>query len=502
MSSKPQQKQELPEPLNTIWKWLNSLPVAVGVIIVLAILSALGTIIPQEHLAQPPMGLSLEQMYIERFGAQKYGIIKQLGLTHIYFTPYFFVLLLWLSISAVVCTTTRIKNTFQAYSRPRIKHTPRFYGNAKQAVVLDNATPDATVKLEADLKARRYRVKTETDGDAVNIYADRGYVQRWAIAAIHVSVIILLAGAVYGKIFGTEGFVRMADNSTQTLRLDFMHGKHRLVAPLVSRLPVHEYELNQDSFRIDYDKRIELPSMFASVEPELQDYYRYFVKDYVSNLTVSRNGRSVSGEVKVNHPVRLGKLNIYQSGYQQRGYMLIEQNGEETEYPLPSGLWFVIGPNGPMTPEQAMSAGVMVAEAFFAEPLKAGTLYVGGEPQGEIGPMTILRTARMEDGAASQGRLLTPDDTQQITIDGQPAVLRLSAKLENYSDFSYKLDPGIPALYFGWILMTVAITLAMYIPFGKVNLRVEPNRTFALVSGRGIESAKQEYTRWRELLGK
>ncbi|MBN2083392.1 cytochrome c biogenesis protein ResB [bacterium] len=499
MSTK-QKQQNLPEPLNTIWSGLKSLPVAVGVIIVLAILSALGTIIPQEHLAQPPMGLTLEQMYIERFGAQKYAIIKQLGLTHIYFTPYFFILLVWLSVSAVVCTASRIKNTIQAFQQPRIKHSPRFYANSKQAIVLDNAVADPAAKLEHDLRERHYRVMTAADGEATNIYADRGYLQRWAIAAIHVSAIILLAGAVYGKIYGTEGYIRMADNSEQTLRLDFMHGKHRLVEPLVSRLPVQEYQLDQDSFRIDYDKRIELPSMFAGIEPELQDYYLYFVKDYVSNLTVSRGDQSISGEVKVNHPVRLGKLNIYQSGYQQRGYMLIEQDGQETEYPLPSGLWFVIGPNGPMTPEQAMSSGVMVTEAFFAEPLKAGMLYVGGKPQGEIGPLTILRTARMEDGAASQGRMLTPEVTEQITVDGRPATLRLSSKLENYSDFSYKLDPGIPVLYFGWILMIISIALAMYVPFSRVHMRVEPQRTFVLQSGRGIESAKRDYAHWRDLL--
>jgi hypothetical protein len=33
-------------------------------------------------------------------------------------------------------------------------------------------------------------------------------------------------------------------------------------------------------------------------------------------------------------------------------------------------------------------------------------------------------------------------------------------------------------------------------------MRVEPNRTFVLLTGRGIESAKQEYAHWRDLLSK
>ena len=76
----------LPDPFTLLWRWLNSLPIAIGVMLALAVLSALGTVIPQEHLAQPPAGMTFDAMLIERFGTARAGLVKTLGLHHIYFT--------------------------------------------------------------------------------------------------------------------------------------------------------------------------------------------------------------------------------------------------------------------------------------------------------------------------------------------------------------------------------------------------------------------------------
>ncbi len=68
---------KLPEPFESIMAALNSLPVAIVVMLLLTILSALGTMIPQEHLARP-QGMTLEQMYAQKFGPLVYKDI-QLG---------------------------------------------------------------------------------------------------------------------------------------------------------------------------------------------------------------------------------------------------------------------------------------------------------------------------------------------------------------------------------------------------------------------------------------
>ena len=497
-------RQELPEPINTIWNALNSLPIAVGVIIILAILSAIGTLIPQEHLAQPPMGMTFDQMLIERFGLERFNLIDKLGLTHIYFTPYFFTLMLWLSVSAVVCTVRRIRNTYKQYVEPRVHRTARYFTSNNQAIVVEDTVPNAVEALKHQLHKEHFRTLEESDGESTNIYADKGYIQRWAVALIHVSVIILILGAVYGKIYGTEGYIRMPDGATKTLALDFARGKHRLVGPLVKAIPEHSYELKQKEFRIDYDRRIDLDDMLAELPEDMQFFYRHFVKDFVSELTISRNGQTVSREVKVNHPIRLGKLVLYQSGYQQLGYMVVDLNGVENEYALPTNMPFVITEDGPVRWEQAQAAGITSGRIFHVGSVKGGDLYVQGELTGKIGPMAVLEVMKRSGGEVSTDHvLITPDKAYEDTLDDLPVSIRMSEKMDNYSDFSYKLDPGIPVLYFGWILLTVGIFVSMYVGFTRAWFLVKDGRVFMLATGRGgITGAREMYLRWRDAVAK
>ncbi len=489
----------LPDPFTLIWRWLNSLPIAIGVMLALAILSALGTVIPQEHLAQPPAGMNFDQMLIERFGDMRAGLVKTLGLHHIYFTWYFFVLLVWLSISAVVCNYTRWKRTMRLWRMPADNQPRHFAG--KRALSSENASVEQVDALLGELKDRRFRVRKVHENGVLQVYADQGFWKLWGLMLLHVAVLVLIFGGVYGKIVGVEGMVALADGEEKTVAMSLAEHKHPFVQPLLRNVAPLEYRLSQDHFRIDYDKKIALPEMITEhVPPDLQDYYRYFVKDYVSDLTVEslRTGQVREQQVTVNHPLIVDKLNIYQSSYQQRGYLLVEIDGEEREYVIPPGgallvaadgcfvesmgAWFSLAPDdnfvaaSPASPAE----GVMVV----CEQVKAGDLYVGGESQGFLGPLTIITTAF--SGGMGPRQIITPDQSAELLLGGGTvAKVRMSPRVDNTSIFSYKRDPGIPILYLGWIAMIIGITLALYIPYSQVRLRVEDGRAALRISGAG-----------------
>src|SRR5689334_8895564 len=92
--------RDIPGPFDLLWRWLNSLPVAIMVMLALAILSAIGTMIPQAHLYDPGAnnGLPFEQFLQQRYGAGRAGLISFLGWQQVYFTWYYFALMLWLSV--------------------------------------------------------------------------------------------------------------------------------------------------------------------------------------------------------------------------------------------------------------------------------------------------------------------------------------------------------------------------------------------------------------------
>src|SRR5690606_38284926 len=99
-------------------------------------------------------------------------------------------------------------------------------------------------------------------------------------------------------------------------------------------LPRRDYQLSQDRFRIDYGRKLVLPTVLQNDEEasdDYKEYSHYFVKDYVSTLTAERNGETVSREVLVNHPLVIDKLMLFQSGYEQSGFLSMTVDGKTTE---------------------------------------------------------------------------------------------------------------------------------------------------------------------------
>jgi len=493
-------RQGPPEPHELLWRWLNSLPIAIAVMLALALLSALGTLIPQEHLLSGEDALNPAKMYVERFGETRYHIIDALGLNRIYFTWYFFALLSWLSVSAVVCNITRLRNTLRLWRTPPVVRREQAFNGKRGAAELSGVQAGNLQALKAELAKERFRVREADDGSAHCVYADRGFGKKWGLVLLHFSLIVLLAGAIYGRIFGVVGQIRLADGEKQNLTLDLKHGKRPFIYPLLDRLPPLTFALSQDRFRIDYDKSIADPSSLEQVDPELRDYYRFFVRDFVSTLTVSRGGVSKSQEVKVNHPLVLDKLVLYQSGYQQIGYIKVTDAERSVEYPVYPEQWLVLTPQGPVPDDQVTSGDAIFSSAFLMEQVKAGDLYQGGKKVGYIGPLTIVRIADVATGQTTS-QLLSPDRSFKTELAGRKVRVSMAKRVDNYSDFAYKRDPGIPVLYFGWIALIIGIALSLYLPFTQVWIRLSQ-------AGAGGETAWMlmqgpagaYYARWHDIL--
>jgi cytochrome c biogenesis protein len=482
-------------PFNFLWKWFNNLPIAIYVMLLLAALNALGTVLPQEHLVGGMSELPIDQQYIQKFGEQRWEIIRLLGLHHIYFTPVFFIALSWLCISATICNITRYKRTMREWKTPAVNRGPGFFTSNKRSLSIAKPASGSAAQIIALLKEKGFRVvEAEQDGGVQSIYADRGFIQRWGMMVLHVAVLVLLFGGIYGSIFGNKGNVRMGDGETKTLTLNLAEGKHPLVRWFLEKAPERSYLLKQDKFRIDYGRKLVLPTVLQN-EKEFsavyQEYAHFFVKDFVSNLTVERNSVSKTQEVLVNHPLVIDKLMLFQSGYEQNGYISYDIDGQTTEQLVPSDMWLCLTPNGIAKAENLGNTD----KVFLLEKVKAGDLYIDGENTGYLGPMTIAHVQNVMIDAPPEQIML---DTQQgfsLSLNGKPVEIRMSPQIQNFSIFSYKRDPGMPVLYLGWILMIIGIGVALYVPFNKVHIRIEQEQGMFLISGvrgGGLKGLRRE----------
>jgi cytochrome c biogenesis protein ResB len=491
MSAAPEARKaprEIPGPFDLLWRWLNSLPIAIVVMLLLAVLTSLGTMIPQSHLAQPPQGMSFEQFLEARYGVQRAGLIKTLGLHQIYFTWYFFLLMLWLSVSAVVCNITRFRRTISQWTAPPINRDAPFFTANPKTVAINNAPADGLDQIELTLSQLRFRIRRGEYRGAAVLYADRGYLRKWALVVLHVAILVLIGGGIIGATFGSKGMVRMADHEVKELILQRDEHKHPLVRPWLAKLPPLRYQLDQTGFRIDYDTKIFTASdVQENVPEELHEYYRYFVRQFISTLAAEHLGHKVGPqEVYVNKPLNIEKLVLYQSGYVQIGFVSVDfGEGRVVEYEAPANIWLVLGEGGVTSHERAALSGMPVSStAFQFEPVKAGELFEGGKHVGYVGPLSIAHLADRSTGSIQDNVLVTPEQGFTLMLNNRPVTVRMSKKVENYSDFSYQRDPGLPILGLGWLLLVLGITVALYTPFTQVHARQEDDRTLLLVMGQ------------------
>jgi cytochrome c biogenesis protein ResB len=536
-----------PSPLQLLWRALNSLPVAIFVMVLLALLCAIGTLIPQAHLEPQPPGMSFEQFLIDRYGLQKYTVLHRLGFDHVYFTWYFGLLLAWLACSAVICNIVRFRTTLKLWRTPAVRRGARFFDADRRSVVYQNGdtgvpargevmqapalasvtSQELATAVSGDLKLLGYRIRIEQEDTgegarATTIYADKGFLKKWGLIALHLAILVLLFGGMYGSAVGVNGNVRMADGEQQTLTIDITQGKFAWLQPVLKLIPSPSYELNQHGFRIDWGKKLVLETELAkNVPPEFHDYFYYYVHDYVSELEAQHKGRTVRREVVVNHPLVIEKLVLYQSGYEQRGYLSVTSAGEgaiatdgapaarSKEYRLPdplygdntwfgltadavvvldpnSGQWFVPIETSDGYQLQFIPESTPVSQLGFrvAENVKAGDLYRHGKKTGEIGPMSIFSLRDNGSGMEMGSVLIDQDKGFATRVGTQEYQVRMAPKVDNYSIFAYKRDPGSPLLFLGWVMLVAGIALTMYVPFTQVWVRAEAGSLRVLALGR------------------
>jgi hypothetical protein len=226
------------------------------------------------------------------------------------------------------------------------------------------------------------------------------------------------------------------------------------------------------------------------------------VRQFVSTLAVTHNGVTTGPEeVSVNHPLTSEKMTFYQSGYSQLGYVSVDfGGGRVAEFPAPAEVQLALTSEGVMLGEMAAATGRPTADAaFILEQVKAGDLYAAGQKTGYVGPLTIAHLLHQRTGEQSSV-LLTPEQGFATLLGGQPVTVRMSRKVENYSDFSYQRDPGLPILGLGWVLLVIGIAAALYTPFTQVQAREEASRSLLVVLGQNSQRDEPLPQRLRAIL--
>lgn len=292
--------------IDKIWNTFSSVKVAIWIILVILIASAIGTIFPQEqYIPVPtPTEQDVARYYTETYG--KLGTIYyELGFHNMYSSWWFVTLLVMLGTSLVICSLDRVVPLYKALSKPRLNQHKSFLKGQK--VYAEAELPEGTSQEEflaataQALRGKGYRI-FQTDRA---LLGEKGRFSRWGPYVNHIGLIIFLLGVLMRSLpgFHLDTYVWVREGETVPI-------------------PDTPYYVKNVSYHTEYWDEEEMP-----VELELNG--GAIPKSYQTDAILYLNKNAdmpgakpdlvevKKGPIVVNHPMEYESLYLYQSGFQE-----------------------------------------------------------------------------------------------------------------------------------------------------------------------------------------
>ncbi len=271
-----------------LFAFFRSVKLTIFLLILLAIVSIIGTVIKQNAPTEE---------YIRRYGIQLYNLLDFFNLFDMYHSWWFSAILLLLVINLIACSLHRLPGVLrQVYRDPESKALEDTM--LKTLPYVERIRPFQTAEIRASeietlLQEKFKRPKRFEGPSSINLYAEKGRFSRLGVYLTHLSILVILVGGMIGSLFGFRGFVNILEG--ETVDHVFLRMKDGEVMRPIG------FSLRCDDFRVTfYD--LDRPEKMA--------------KDYMSDLTVLENGQEIlKRTIEVNHPFHYRGLTFYQSSY-------------------------------------------------------------------------------------------------------------------------------------------------------------------------------------------
>jgi cytochrome c biogenesis protein len=418
---------------NALWTLFTSVKLTLGLLIVLAVTSILGTVIPQQEGA---MELA------ERLSPGLVKILSSLQLFDMYHSLWFRLIIGILVLNLIVCSLDRFPAAWK-----RFQAAPKL----DRSKPLDDVPPhrnlSATGRLEEVLaltagilrpKYKRFYQK-ESDNEVV-LYAEKGRFSHLGVYLVHLSVLIILVGSIVGSLFGFEAYVDIPEGETvNTVRLR----KNQAVKTL-------PFAVRCDRFSVEF-------------------YDNGAPKEYRSDLTFLEDGKAaLQGVLRVNHPITFEGIAFYQASYGSlpgnKARIAIRREGDpaaailDVEIERPYDL-----------PDHGGQFMVFEARADFMKMGPAVQVAVK-PPEGEEVHFWVFKNIDLI-------KQRFPGFTERFPKFNPGAYKPYSFSLESvevkyYTGLQVSRDPGVPLVWAGFFLIMIGLFVTFFSSHRSIWIRM------------------------------
>lgn len=306
-------------PLSRQWfAFFSSMRFAVALLSLLGIASVIGTVLQQNQV---------QTDYLVKFGPFWAQIFGFLGLYDVYASVWFVVIMMFLVVSTGLCLIRNVPPFWREMKSFREKVREKSLAAMRHSVLMDVKIAPEVAKRYLEVQGFKGKIINREDG-SVLIAAKKGTMNKWGYIFAHLALIVICLGgltdsnlllklgmlagrivpdnrAVYAKDFKPES-VLSAGNLSFRGNVNISEGQSADVVflnadngMLVQDLP---FEVRLKKFHIDF-------------------YNTGMPRDFASDIEVTdkATGEKLERTIRVNHPLTLHGITIYQASFADGG---------------------------------------------------------------------------------------------------------------------------------------------------------------------------------------
>jgi cytochrome c biogenesis protein len=463
MSSAAVPRPTLRQSVALVWRSLRSMRTALGLLLILALASVAGSLVPQVGTSDARIAAMFRDHPLR---AELYD---RIGLFDVFGSWWFTLIYALLFVSLVACLIPRTRALIRNL-RARPQPARELESMRHFAVRTVDADPErAIAAATGTLRRRFFRVRSsagEPSSGRPWVAADKGLAREAGSLLFHWSFLLILVGIVWGKGTGFTGQAVIVEGQTWT------------------------------EAQASYDGQIHTGRFFDDDHSGIQITLKRFVasyripsgipRDFVSTVRLADADGTPEGthDVRVNHPAELDGVKIYQFGYGWAPVIRVEHDGEPlvsgptvcSQGPPPAGVsplqlpWDCVVKLPSLRPQvgirfglwpdfRALNALLTTGRAMPMiqeySPVLTYTAYEGDLRTDLALPSNQLETSGMRvlrRGAFGAGQSVRIGDGVTVTF----------ADLKHYSVFEIKRDRGLGILLAAAILILLGLLPALY----------------------------------------
>lgn len=441
-----------------IWNFFASVDLAIALFIVISIGAAIGTIIPQQ--LEPESVIKFFSNFMSFNASMKaYEFVNLFDLNNVYHSWWFTFLLFMFGLNLVVCSLDRLPVLLKSF-----KTSPKFIDlkllekmPVRKEIDLSIEKGELINKLFTIFTRKHFSISKFEDDKVVQLQCKRWVKTRLAVYLTHLSILIILLGALLGTFFGFRGSMNVIEGTSSNLAVSD-DGK-----PIT--LP---FEIKCDRFEVEFYENSAMPKA-----------YRSYIRIFEDGKAVKINGKE-NFIIEVNEPFKYKGINFYQATYgfqpaqhAEFRFNFLDKKGKEHRISAHFEEKFKI-------PETNVIASVV----DFSPAL-------GVDEQGRLFNMDT--------------NMINPAVLVEFEINGRKSHQWILAKIPDTWDTEFgklkfnelwgaqftglqvRKDPGVPLIYTGAFLLCVGLFISLFLRPMHYIVNVRDNKiTFFYPSSKGM----------------